>query len=207
MVEPAATVSATMMNMLYAGYQNPISVSVPGIPINKVNATMTGGTLTKKGDGSYIAVPSKVGEPVTITVTAQNEGRSQEMGKFVFNVRKLPDPSAYIDCKDENGNPSRFRGETPISKTVLLKTRGIGAAIDDGLLDIAFKVTGFETTFFDRMGNVIPEVSRSADFTERQREMFRELGRGKRFYISNVKAIGPDGIERTLSGAIPVIVR
>ncbi len=206
-VEPAATVSATMMNMLYAGYQNPISVSVPGIPINKVNATMTGGTLTKKGDGSYIAVPSKVGEPVTITVTAQNEGRSQEMGKFVFNVRKLPDPSAYIDCKDENGNPSRFRGETPISKTVLLKTRGIGAAIDDGLLDIAFKVTGFETTFFDRMGNVIPEVSRSADFTERQREMFRELGRGKRFYISNVKAIGPDGIERTLSGAIPVIVR
>jgi gliding motility-associated protein GldM len=206
-VEPAATVSATMMNMLYAGYQNPISVSVPGIPINKVNATMTGGTLTKKGDGSYIAVPSKVGEPVTITVTAQNEGRSQEMGKFAFNVRKLPDPSAYIDCKDENGNPSRFRGETPISKTVLLNTRGIGAAIDDGLLDIAFKVTGFETTFFDRMGNVIPEVSRSADFTERQREMFRELGRDKRFYISNVKAIGPDGIERTLSGAIPVIVR
>ena len=29
-VEPAATVSATMMNILYAGYQNPVSVSVPG---------------------------------------------------------------------------------------------------------------------------------------------------------------------------------
>jgi hypothetical protein len=57
------------------------------------------------------------------------------------------------------------------------------------------------------MGNVIPEVSKSDKFTERQKEMFRELGRGKRFYISNVKAIGPDGVERTLSGAIPVIIR
>lgn len=206
-VEPSATVSATMMNMLYAGYQNPISVSVPGVPANKISATMSGGTLTKTGDGEYIAVPAKVGQDVTITVTAINEGRSQEMGKFTFHVRKLPDPTAYLDCRDDDGNPVRYRGEKPISKAQLLKTKGIGAAIDDGLLDIAFKVTAFETTFFDRMGNVIPEVSKSSDFTERQREMFRELGRGKRFYISNVKAIGPDGIERTLSGAIPVIVR
>lgn len=206
-VEPSATVSATMMNMLYAGYQNPISVSVPGVPANKISASMVGGTLTKKGNGEYIAVPSKVGQDVTITVTAQNEGRNQEMGKFVFHVRKLPDPTAYLDCKDEGGNASRYRGEKPISKAQLMATKGIGAAIDDGLLDIAFRVTGFETTFFDRMGNVIPEVSKSADFTERQREMFRELGRNGRFYISNVKAIGPDGVERTLSGAIPVIVR
>ena len=30
-VEPTATVSATMMNVLYAGYDNPISISVPGV--------------------------------------------------------------------------------------------------------------------------------------------------------------------------------
>jgi gliding motility-associated protein GldM len=168
---------------------------------------MTGGTLTKKSDGEYVAVPSSVGQDVVITVTAQNGGRSQEMGKFAFHVRKLPDPTAYLACTDESGASVRYRGEKPISKAQLLASRGIGAAIDDGLLDIAFKVTSFETTFFDRMGNVIPEVSKSADFTERQRDMFREMGRGKRFYISNVKAIGPDGIERTLSGAIPVIIR
>ncbi len=57
-VEPSATVSATMMNMLYAGYQNPVSVSVPGVPANRISMTMTGGTLTKKGDGEYIAVPA-----------------------------------------------------------------------------------------------------------------------------------------------------
>ena len=44
-VDPSATVSADLMNMLYAGYSNPISVSVPGVPLNKVQATMTGGVL------------------------------------------------------------------------------------------------------------------------------------------------------------------
>lgn len=205
-VEPSATVSATMMNMLYAGYQNPISVSVPGIPINKVSASMSGGSLTKQGDGSYIAVPSKVGDDVTITVTAENEGRMQEMGKFTFHVRKLPDPTPFISYNDDKGTPVRYKGGTPLSKGMLIGAKGLSAAIDDGLLDITFRVTSFQTTFFDNMGNAVPEVSKSGEFTDRQRAMFRQLSRGKRFYISQVHAIGPDGIERTLPSAMEVIV-
>lgn len=204
-VEPAATVSATMMNVLYAGYQNPISVSVPGIPINKVNASMSGGSFTKKGDGSYIAVPSAVGQDVTITVTAESEGRQQEMGKFTFHVRKLPDPIAFIEFSD-GGNRNRYKGGTPISKGALLGASGLSAAIDDGLLDISFRVLSFETTFFDNMGNAVPEVSRSSEFTARQKDLFRKMTRGKRFYISRIHAVGPDGIERTLPGALEVIV-
>ena len=40
-IEPTATVSATMMNVLYAGINNPISISVPGVAQNAVSATMT----------------------------------------------------------------------------------------------------------------------------------------------------------------------
>ena len=109
-VEPSATVSATMMNVLYAGYQNPISVSVPGVPNNKISLSMTNGHLTKKDGGNYVAVPSKVGEDVTFTVTAQNEGRQQEMGKFTFHVRKLPDPTGFIDVPDGKGSTNRFKG-------------------------------------------------------------------------------------------------
>ena len=46
-----ATVAADLMNVLYAGYQNPMTVSVGGVPANAVNVTMSGGTLTAKGDG------------------------------------------------------------------------------------------------------------------------------------------------------------
>ena len=204
-VEPSATVSATMMNMLYAGYQNPISVSVPGVPNNRISLSMTNGSLTKKDGGNYIAVPSKVGEDVTFTVTAQNEGRQQEMGKFTFHVRKLPDPTGYLQYTDQKGNTTRFKGGR-ISKQAVIAAGGVGAAIDDGLLDIAFRVVGFETIFVDNMGNAVPEVSNSATFTPNQVSKIRSLTRGKLFNISRIRVIGPDGIERTLTSPVEVII-
>lgn len=204
-VAPSATVSATMMNMLYAGYKNPISVSVPGVPINKVNLSMSNGSLTKNGNGEYIAVPSKVGEDVTFTVTAENEGRQQEMGKFTFHVRKLPDPTGYIQYTDSKNNTTRFKGGR-ISKQAIMSAGGIGAAIDDGILDISFKVLGFQTYFVDNMGNVVPEASNSANFTPSQLAKIRSLNRGKLFNISSIRVVGPDGIERTLTSPVEVII-
>lgn len=204
-VAPSATVSATMMNMLYAGYKNPISVSVPGVPINKVNLSMTNGSLTKSGNGEYVAVPSKVGEDVTFTVTAENEGRQQEMGKFTFHVRKLPDPTGYIQYTDSKNNTTRFKGGR-ISKQAIMSAGGIGAAIDDGILDISFKVLGFQTYFVDNMGNVVPEASTSANFTPSQLAKIRSLNRGKLFNISSIRVVGPDGIERTLTSPVEVII-
>ena len=49
------------------------------------------------------------------------------------------------------------------------------------------------------MGNALPEVSSGANFSSRQKEAFKRLKRGQRFYISRIKAIGPDGITRELS--------
>lgn len=203
-VAPSATVSADMMNVLYAGYENPMSISVPGIPVNKIVATMSGGQLKSVAPGKFVAHPAAVGKDAVITVSAQMEGRVQEMGKFTFRVRKLPDPTAFIEFHTVDG-PERFRGGK-ISKQQLMSALGIGAAIDDGLLNIGFRVNGFETVFFDNMGNAIPEVSNGADFTVRQKDRFRALGRGKRFYISKIRAVGPDGIQRTLNGSMEVII-
>lgn len=205
-VDPSATVSADLMNMLYAGYNNPLSVSVPGVPLNKVQATMTGGTLQPVGPGRYIARPSAVGQNVTITVTSTNTGRAQQMGQFTFRVRRLPDPTPYIAMKDDSGSPIRYKGGG-LSKAQLMSVDGIGAAIDDGILDIAFKVQSFETVFFDNMGNAVPMVSEGANFSARQKETFRKLQRNRRFYISRVNAIGPDGIPRKLNASMEVIVK
>lgn len=56
------------------------------------------------------------------------------------------------------------------------------------------------------MGNARPETVSGSSFSENQRNLMRSLRRGQRFYISNVKAVGPDGITRTLPQALPVIV-
>jgi gliding motility-associated protein GldM len=128
------------------------------------------------------------------------------MGQFTFRVRKLPDPTPFIDVKDEQGVPSRFKGGG-MTKSAILAADGIGAAIDDGILDIAFKVVSFETVFFDNMGNAQPMVSEGAHFSARQKDIFRKLARNRRFYISRVTAVGPDGIQRKLQTSMEIIVK
>ena len=200
-VPNTATVAADLMNVLYAGYANPISISVPGVPANAISATMTGGSFVAKGNGHFVATPSAVGKDVTIHVTARDKGQVRSLPPFVFHVRKLPNPTAYIAMGTD-----RFKGGA-LSKGALMGATTIHAAIDDGLLDIPFKVLGFETVFFDNMGNAIPLASAGSNFSDRQREEFRKLSRNRRFYISHIKAVGPDGITRTLPAAMEVIVR
>ncbi|MPM50023.1 hypothetical protein SDC9_96757 [bioreactor metagenome] len=113
-------------------------------------------------------------------------------------MRALPNPTPYIEYTDVNGNPVMFKGGS-LSKSVLVNAPGIKAAIDDGILNIPFQVTGFRTVFFDSMGNAIPEISNGSRFSERQKEQIRRLQHGKYFYISGVKAIGPDGLEREIA--------
>ena len=200
-VAPSATVSADLMNVLYAGYDNPISVSIPGVPLNAVSASMSGGSFRSIGMGKYIARPSAVGSDVTISVASNANGKSRQMGKFTFHVRKLPDPAAYMQIGTD-----RFRGGG-LAKASIMSAPGIKAAIDDGILDIQFKVVSFETVFFDNMGNAVPMASAGSNFSERQRDTFRKLSRGKRFYISRITAVGPDGITRKLNGSMEVIVK
>ena len=197
-IDPLATVSATMMNVFYAGINNPVSIAVPGVPESSISASMTNGSLTKSGDG-WIAHPTQVGAECVITVTAEMDGQRTNVGTTTFRVRKLPDPTPFIVYKDDKGNANRYKGGRPFAKALILAATNLDAAIDDDMLNIDYKVVSFETVFFDQMGNAIPEVSAGAAFSERQKAAIKRLQHGKRFYISKVKATGPDGIVRDIS--------
>ena len=204
-IDPLATVSATMMNVFYAGINNPVSIAVPGVPQNSISATMTNGTLTKSGEG-WVARPTKVGAECVVTVTAEMDGKRTNVGSTTFKVRKLPDPMPFITYKDANGQSLRYRGGRPgISKAALMAASGLDAAIDDEILNIDYKVISFECNFVDAMGDFHPEASNSSQFTERQKERIKRLQHGKQFIIGPVKATGPDGITRTIA-PIQVII-
>jgi len=197
-IEPMATISPTMMNVLYAGIDNPISISAPGVPMSAINASITNGSLTRSGD-HWVARSSSVGAEAKITVSATLEGRTMQLGSMTFRVRKLPDPLPFIAYKDAQGNTQHYKG-TPrrLSKAALMSSSGLGAALDDGVLNITYQVVSFSTTFFDSMGNAIPENSAGHSFSPRQIEQFKRLKVGKAFFISNIKAKGPDGITRDI---------
>lgn len=203
--EPMASVSPTMMNVLYAGIDNPLTIAVPGVASEEVSATMSNGTLSRKGN-VWIARPNKVGQESVISVyTTSRDGVKRKIADNRLRTRALPDPLPFIEYKDDKGIVKRFKGGQ-ISKRSLLSASGIKAAIDDDILDISYRVTGFRLTFFDSMGNAIPEVSNNDQFSSRQLSAIRGLSRGKRFYITDVTAVGPDGISRKIP-TIEVIVQ
>ena len=203
-IEPMATVAPTMMNVLYAGIDNPVSISVPGVATGSISATMTNGTLTRNGD-SWVARPERVGTDAIVTVTANMDGRQVNMATTTFRVRRLPDPTAFIAYTDAQGNPEHYKGGRPIQKAIVMNAQGLSAAIDDGLLDTPFTVESFETVMFDSMGNAITDISNGSAFSPGQKQKIQRLSRGKRFYISRIRAKGPDGIVRDLS-PVEVIV-
>ena len=188
--EGMATIAADLMNVLYAGFDNPITISIPNTAQNDIQASMSGGSLISRGGGKFVARPTSVGNPVTISVSA----KGRKIGAYKFRVRKLPDPAPYIAMGGD-----RFKSGG-LSKAALMSAAGIHAAIDDGLLDIPFTVTSFRTVFFDNLGNAVPLSSNGSQFSAQQKEQFRHLSRNKRFYITNVVVHGPDGTTRTLNG-------
>jgi gliding motility-associated protein GldM len=204
--EPSSTISADRMNIFYAGIENPVSISVPGIPMSQISATMTNGNLLKTATG-WDARPASINQRSVISVTANVGGRTIPFGSKEFRVKPLPLPVAFIEYKDNAGITQRYKGGIRFPKAQLLAAPGVRAALDDPDLDnIPFTVLGFEINFFDAMGNTIIELSNGNQFTDRQMAQMRGLASGRQFYITKTRAKGPDGLERTLP-PIQVIVQ
>jgi gliding motility-associated protein GldM len=206
-IEPSATVAPVLMNVLYAGYNNDVQIAVPGFATQDITATMTNGSLTAKGNGIWVARPSAIGTDAIISVKAKmSDGRTMEMANKTFRVKRLPDPSIFLNIKDAQGNPEKFIGGS-LSKAVLLATDEITVAIDDGILNVPFTVSRFEATSIDSRNYEVTEVSDGPRFTERQKTVFRGLARDKRLYIRSVVAKGPDGTERRLKVPLEIIIK
>jgi len=196
-VEPMATVSNTMMNVLYAGINNKLSISVPGVPNNQISANISNGSLSRSGD-IWVARPTAIGQPCVVTVSATMDGKSRVVTTSTFRVRPLPEARAFILYTDNNGVERRYKGGTGFSKAKLLSTSGIIAALDDDLLEVDFTVLSFKTTIYDSMGNSKDEISQGSKFSDNQLLQIRSLSRGKRLWVTGIRAVGPDKVEQML---------
>lgn len=197
-IEPMATVAPLLMDVVYMGIDNELSISVPGFTSNQVSASVQGGTITRKGN-NWIARPTaKVGEKLIVNVSVNDNGSQRSMARKEFRIRALPDPTAYINYTDSKGAQRVFKQGT-LSRNALLNAGGIKASIDDGILNIPFHVLSFRLMVIDAMGNSIQEVSSGDRLSDRQLEQIKRLDRGKTFFIWGIRVKGPDGIERDIS--------
>jgi gliding motility-associated protein GldM len=198
---PMATIAPLLMDVVYAGIDNEISISVPGVLTKDVTAGVSGGgSMSPKGNGIWVAKPSSanVGGKFTISVSANVNGVNRQIVSKDLRIRALPDPTPYIEYRDANSNLKRHKRGN-LARATILDTDELRASIDDGILNIPFTVLSFTTMSFDAMNNASPELSNGARFSERQKEQIRRLNRGTELYITKIKVRGPDGIDRDLN--------
>lgn len=187
--KPAANVSPDKMNVLYIGVDNPLSVSAPGFPKEKISATITEGSLSG-GKGAYIAKVSKVGK-VTISVIAEtdNKGKSK-MGDFEFRVKRVPDPVAEV-AKQSSGT---------LDKGVMKVQAGISATLKDFDFDLRFIVTKYNFLYLPKRGDaVVKPDQQGALFPPDIKKVIEEVKAGDRIIIEEIFASMPNDKPRKLN--------
>lgn len=88
----SAVISADKMNVVYRGVANPITISMPGVPDNKVTASAPG--LSKASGSNYVMRPGQ-GREVTINVSGEIDGEVFSSSK-AFRIKDIPRPSGAI---------------------------------------------------------------------------------------------------------------
>jgi gliding motility-associated protein GldM len=181
--EAAAVISPTKMNVFYLGVDNPVEISVSGVPQEKISASCSGGQLRKEGAG-YVVNPSAGSKTCEISVSAEINGVHQSMKTQTFRVKKLPTPIAAV---------SGITGKTA-TKGELASSQGLMAKMpDDFEFDLKYNVTSFRVSVTGRGGYEREEASEKAYFSASQKTLFNNLQPGQRVFISDIKAKGPGG--------------
>ncbi len=127
----AALIAADKMNVVYRGVANPMSISIPGIPNNKVTASATG--LKRREGSKYIMNPGK-GRTVTITASGTLPDGQKVSSRSEFRIKDIPRPS---------GSLSKQTGSLKLPRrNVEIAT--VGAMLEDFDFDLNLAVSGFK---------------------------------------------------------------
>jgi gliding motility-associated protein GldM len=129
----AALIAADKMNVVYRGVVNPMTISIPGIPNNKVKANGTG--LSQVKGSKYSMSPGK-GRTVSITASGTAPGGKTISSSVEFRIKDIPRPTGTIRGEDGDGGCVRMQREG-ITKS------SIGAVLQDFDFDLKLNVTGF----------------------------------------------------------------
>jgi gliding motility-associated protein GldM len=187
---PALIVSPLKMNVLYIGVDNPVGISSPGIPGERIQPRIGHGVLKRDGD-NWIARIDKMPKGVsrtTISASAKIDEKDQVLGNMEFRVKRVPTPTAEIAGQTDG----------KIDKNRLLAAAAIIPNMRDFEFEIYYEVTGY--TFATIInGDWIPKNVRGNRFTDEMTNIIRSGKRKQKFFFENIQAKGPDGSVRSLN--------
>ena len=99
-----AVISADQMKVVYRGLPNDLSISIPGIPNNKLSVRATNGKVRRSGL-KFEAIPDgdKVGESMRIFVSGEINGSTINAPGQDFRIKPLPPALGSINLGERLG--------------------------------------------------------------------------------------------------------
>lgn len=100
--EPMAVFELTQMNVVYAGIENPVKISVPGAAAQNVVVSLQDPSQASlspdpsAGAGHYIITPKVTKGEIQVNASIRDGKNLLPMGSTKFRARALPDPKIYI---------------------------------------------------------------------------------------------------------------
>ena len=196
--EPALVVSPTKMNVFYRGVPNPVEISVPGVPSDKLRVSISGShKIKKQSDGTYIVEPSKDSNK-TAVISVKGEmpdGTISNLGQRDFVVKRIPDPLPWWGGKD----PTNML----IKTNEILSFTAVVPKMPDFAFQIKPEVIGFTITM-SKDGVVSSEKSTNNKITSQQEKLLRKARPGTRLFFENIKVLMPDKTTRILNLSLKV---
>lgn len=191
--EPTVTMTNVDLNVMYRGYDNKFSISVPGVSNDKVQVKAAGATVKQKNN-LWLINPNTDVHSVTVSVSAEINGKMQTMGSQVYRVKNLPVPSAYLSVNDRE-----YASGSKISQSAILHPAAtlVVSYGPDALLNLPYKVTSFTATI---KGTIYS--SEGNKFTEAQLKAISKMKVGETVVISDIKATSLTGAVLRLAPAI-----
>ena len=97
--KPAGVVQLDGLQVVYAGLENPITVSAAGIDTRNLKPVLDGqGTITPgTGEGKYILKPASGQKNLTINIDATIDKKVTRVGSYRYIVKDIPAPVLSID--------------------------------------------------------------------------------------------------------------
>ncbi|MEF8843999.1 MAG: gliding motility protein GldM [Bacteroidales bacterium] len=187
---PNLVISPTKMNVFYVGIPNPVSISLPSVPPNRISPSVRNGSIRQTGAGQFEVEPNNANQECVITVRAEVGGRMRSYGSKEFRVQELPTPTAQVAQK----------GGGDIREELLKAQTGVFAVMEDFLFDLSYEVTQFTITTTDRGGYVKTLRKEGNQFDQEVRNWFdNNLERGRKVNFEDLQAVGPDGSVKNLN--------
>ncbi|MFD1094941.1 type IX secretion system motor protein PorM/GldM [Salegentibacter chungangensis] len=186
----SAVISADKMNVVYRGVQNPLTISMAGVPDNNISASAPG--LRKVSGSNYmINVTTLQQREVKINVTGTIDGKSYPSSS-TFRIKDIPRPVGTI--RGEDGAVQMQRNSLEIAT--------VGATLPDFDFDLSLRVTGFK---FKVSGQPTIQVNGNK-LDSRAEAALRRAGRGETVQIYDIEASLASNSGYKLKKVAPVFV-